>query len=92
MKCAGRVAIVTVAREASAASSAQARSQGYAVVIDYARNQGAADVAVEEILAANATALAVRADVADEVDIERLFGETIEAFGESTSSCMPPDR
>jgi 3-oxoacyl-[acyl-carrier protein] reductase len=79
--CTGRVAIVTggsrgIGREVAR----KLASRGHFVVIDYARNQGAAEAAVEEILAANGTALAVRADVADEVDVERLFSETIEAF------------
>jgi 3-oxoacyl-[acyl-carrier protein] reductase len=53
----------------------------YAVVINYLNSQLAADAAVEEILAANGTAVAVRADVADELDVERLFREAIDAFG-----------
>jgi 3-oxoacyl-[acyl-carrier protein] reductase len=56
-------------------------SQGYAVVVVYLRDQGAAEAAVDEILAANGTALAVRADVVDELDVERLFDETKAAFG-----------
>jgi 3-oxoacyl-[acyl-carrier protein] reductase len=77
-----RVAIVTggscgIGREVTR----KLASQGYAVVVNYARNQGAADAAVEEVLAANGTALVVRADVADELDVERLFTETTEAFG-----------
>ncbi len=55
--------------------------RGYAVIVDYARNQRDADAVVEEILAANGTALSVCADVADELDVERLFTETAEAFG-----------
>ena len=55
--------------------------RGYAVVLYYARNQRAADAAVEEVLAANGAALTVRGDVADELDVERLFAETIKAFG-----------
>jgi 3-oxoacyl-[acyl-carrier protein] reductase len=55
--------------------------RGYAVVIDYATDQPAAEAAVDEILTANGTALAVRADVADELDVERMFSETAEAFG-----------
>jgi 3-oxoacyl-[acyl-carrier protein] reductase len=55
--------------------------RGYAVVVVYLRDQGQAEAAVEEILAAKGTALAVRADVADELDVERLFDETIAAFG-----------
>jgi 3-oxoacyl-[acyl-carrier protein] reductase len=53
----------------------------YAVAINYLNSQPAADAVVEEILAANGSAVAVRADVADERDVERLFGETIDAFG-----------
>src|SRR6201994_410028 len=49
--------------------------------INYITRQHAADAAVDEILAANGTAIAVRADVADELDVERLFSETIDAFG-----------
>ena len=47
----------------------------------YLRHQGEAEAAVEEILAANGAALAVRADVTDELDVERLFTETAAAFG-----------
>jgi 3-oxoacyl-[acyl-carrier protein] reductase len=53
----------------------------YAVAISYLNSQPAADAAVEEILAARGTAVAVRADVADALDVERLFRETIDAFG-----------
>lgn len=56
-------------------------SRGYAVIVVYLRDQGAAEASVEEILAANGTALAVRADVTDELDVERLFTETATAFG-----------
>jgi 3-oxoacyl-[acyl-carrier protein] reductase len=53
----------------------------YAVVITYLNSQPEADAAVEEILAARGCAVAVCADVADELDVERLFAETINAFG-----------
>jgi 3-oxoacyl-[acyl-carrier protein] reductase len=56
-------------------------SWGYAVVVVYLRDQGAAEATVEEILAAKGTAVAVRADVTDELDVERLFDETTSAFG-----------
>ena len=56
-------------------------NQGYAVVVVYRRDQGEAEAAIEEILAADGTALAVRADVADELDVERLFRETKAAYG-----------
>jgi 3-oxoacyl-[acyl-carrier protein] reductase len=56
-------------------------SRSYAVVVVYLRDQGEAEAAVEEIVAANGTALAVRANVTDELDVERLFDETKAAFG-----------
>jgi 3-oxoacyl-[acyl-carrier protein] reductase len=55
--------------------------RGYAVIVVYLRDQGAAEAAVGDVLAANGTALAVRADVTDELDVERLFDETTAAFG-----------
>jgi 3-oxoacyl-[acyl-carrier protein] reductase len=55
--------------------------RGYAVAVVYLRNDGKAEAAVEEILAAGGTAVAIRADVADELDVERLFTETAAAFG-----------
>ena len=57
-------------------------TRGYAVVVVYLRDQGEAEAAVEEILAANGAALAVRADVTDELDVARLFDETAAAFGQ----------
>ena len=56
-------------------------SRGYSVVVNYFHDQLSADGTVDSILAAGGNALAVRADVADELDVERLFAETIEAFG-----------
>ena len=56
-------------------------NRGYAVVVGYIRDQGAADSIVEEVLAAGGTALTIRADVADELDVERTFAETTGAFG-----------
>jgi 3-oxoacyl-[acyl-carrier protein] reductase len=76
------VAIVTGgSRSIGRAIARKLAISDYAVVINYLNSQLAADAAVDEILAANGTAVAVRADVADELDVERLFGETIDAFG-----------
>jgi 3-oxoacyl-[acyl-carrier protein] reductase len=81
-RCTDRVAIVTggsrgVGREVVR----KLANRDYAVVVGYARDQVVADTIVEEVLATNGTALTVRADVADELDVERLFTETTEAFG-----------
>jgi 3-oxoacyl-[acyl-carrier protein] reductase len=80
--CTERVAIVTggsrgVGREVVR----KLANRGYAVVVGYIRDQGAADSIVEEVLAAGGIALTIRADVADELDVERMFAETTEAFG-----------
>ena len=46
--------------------------RGYAVVVVYLRDQAEAEAAVDEILAADGTAVAVRADVTDELDVHLL--------------------
>jgi 3-oxoacyl-[acyl-carrier protein] reductase len=79
---AGRVAIVTGgSRGVGRATIDRLATRGYAVVVDYLHDQRAAESTVEEILACHGAAVAVRADVADALDVERLFGETIEMFG-----------
>jgi 3-oxoacyl-[acyl-carrier protein] reductase len=78
----GRVAIVTggsrgIGREVSL----RLAGLGYAVAIGYAHDQASAESTVEAVLAWHGAAVAVRADVTDAMDVERLFGETIETFG-----------
>jgi len=55
-------------------------ARDYAIVVNYLHDQPGAESLVEEVLASNGAAVAVRADVADELDVERLFGETDAAF------------
>jgi 3-oxoacyl-[acyl-carrier protein] reductase len=55
--------------------------RGYAVVVVYLHDQRRAEAAVQEIVGADGAALAIRADVDDELDVERLFDETTAAFG-----------
>ena len=77
----GRVAIVTGgSRGVGRATVRTLAARGYAVVVNYLHDQPGAESLVEEVLASNGAAVAVRADVADELDVERLFGETISAF------------
>lgn len=77
-----RVAIVTGgSRGIGRVAARELASRGYAVAVDYAHEQGDADAAVDEILAAGGVAIAIRADVTDELDVERLFAETKAAFG-----------
>jgi 3-oxoacyl-[acyl-carrier protein] reductase len=55
-------------------------SRGYAIVVVYLDDQRRAEAAIGEILAAGGTAVAVRADLTDDFDVERVFTETIAAF------------
>jgi 3-oxoacyl-[acyl-carrier protein] reductase len=78
---ADRVAIVTGgSRGVGGATVRRLAARGYAVVVNYLHDQRAAELTVEAILAGNSDALAVRADVADDLDVQRLFAETIAAF------------
>jgi 3-oxoacyl-[acyl-carrier protein] reductase len=79
---AGRVAIVTGgSRGVGRATIRRLAAHGYAVVVNYLHDQRAAESTVEAILANNGNAVAVRADIADDLDVQRLFAETIAAFG-----------
>jgi 3-oxoacyl-[acyl-carrier protein] reductase len=78
----GRVAIVTGgSRGVGRPTIRRLAARGYAVVVNYLHDQRAAESTVEAILADNGNAVAVRADIADDLDVERLFAETIAAFG-----------
>ena len=74
--------VVGGSRGAGREIAGELASRGYAVIVVYLRDQGGAEAAVDEIIAADGTALAVRADVTDELDVERLFDETKAAFGD----------
>ena len=79
---ASRVAIVTGgSRGAGGATARRLAARGYAVVVNYLHDQRAAELTVEAILAGRGDAVAVRADVADDLDVQRLFAETMTAFG-----------
>jgi NAD(P)-dependent dehydrogenase (short-subunit alcohol dehydrogenase family)/predicted enzyme related to lactoylglutathione lyase len=56
-------------------------ARGYAVVVNYLHDRRAAESAVEAILDGNSEAVAIRAGVADDLDVARLFAETIAVFG-----------
>jgi len=53
----------------------------WAIAVVYLENQPAAEATTAEILAGEGTAVTVRADLADDLDVERLFAESIAAFG-----------
>jgi NAD(P)-dependent dehydrogenase (short-subunit alcohol dehydrogenase family) len=74
-----KVLIVTGgSRGIGAATARLAAERGYAVCVNYRKNQAAADALVAEIAAAGGTALAVGADVASEPEVVRLF-DTVDA-------------
>jgi 3-oxoacyl-[acyl-carrier protein] reductase len=79
---AGRVAIVTGgSRGVGGATVRLLAARGYAVVVNYLYDRRAAESTVEAILAGHSDAVAIRADVADDLDVARLFTETIAVFG-----------
>ena len=79
---AGRVAIVTGgSRGVGRATIRLLAARGYAVVVNYLHDRRAAESTVEAILTDKGAAVAVRADVADDLDVQRLFAETTAAFG-----------
>jgi 3-oxoacyl-[acyl-carrier protein] reductase len=53
---------------------------GWAIVVVYLEDQPGAEASVAQIIAAGGRVVAVRADLADELDIERLFAESAAAF------------
>ena len=78
---AGRVAIVTGGSSGvGQATIRRLAASGYAVVVNYRNRQRAAESTVETILANNGDAVAVRADIADDLDVQRLFAETVAVF------------
>ena len=65
-------------RGIGAAAARLAGQRGYAVCVNYRKNQAAADAIVAQIRTAGGAALSVGADVASEPDVVRLF-ETVDA-------------
>src|SRR6476646_9497500 len=54
---------------------------GFAVVVNYAGKPALAQAVVADLKAAGAQGIAVQADVAIAADVERLFKESMDAFG-----------
>jgi 3-oxoacyl-[acyl-carrier protein] reductase len=78
----GRVAIVTGGSRGIGREAAQRLSNdGFALVVNYAGNQGEAEAAVKSIAEAGGRAVAVQADVADESAVAALFDAAEREFG-----------
>jgi len=71
------ILITGASRGIGAATARLAAERGYAVCVNYVRNQPAAGALVSEITRAGRRAIAVQADVAIEADVVRLF-ETVD--------------
>jgi 3-oxoacyl-[acyl-carrier protein] reductase len=77
-----KIAIVTGAsRGIGRAVAKRLAKDGFGVVVNYLSNASEAEQVVSEIQRIGGNAIAVKADVANQADVERLFEETIKKFG-----------
>lgn len=75
------VAIVTGGSAGTGRELARAVTRwGWAIVVVYLEHQHTADATVKEILAADGDVVTVRADLTDDLDVQRLFAESNAAF------------
>jgi len=75
-------AVVTgSSRGIGAAVARQLAAAGYGVCINYVENEGVANALVSEIEQSGGRAIAVRGDVGDRDQVQRLIDETAAAFG-----------
>jgi 3-oxoacyl-[acyl-carrier protein] reductase len=78
----GKVAIVTGASRGIGRSTALAlAAEGAAVVVNYASSSGAADAVVAEITAQGGKAIALKADVSQEAEVDQMVETTIAQLG-----------
>lgn len=68
-------------RGIGAATASLAAQRGYAVCISYRQDEQAAEQVLDEIRGHGGRAIAVRADIASEADVLRLFGECEKHLG-----------
>src|SRR5690606_32341365 len=72
-------------RGIGAATARLAGRRGYAVCVNYVHDEAAARGVAEEIRAGGGRAIAVRADVSREEEVERLFATTDRELGVATA-------
>ena len=68
-------------RGIGAATARLAAGRGYAVAVNYVNDDRAANAVVSEIRASGGAAVAIRADVSREKEVERLFHEAVRDLG-----------
>jgi 3-oxoacyl-[acyl-carrier protein] reductase len=77
-----KVAMITGAsRGIGKAVAERLAKDGFAVVVNYASSTAEAEQVVSTIRAQGGESISVKADVANQTDVERLFEETIKKFG-----------
>jgi 3-oxoacyl-[acyl-carrier protein] reductase len=90
-----KTAIVTGAsRGIGRAVAMRLAHDGFAVVVNYASNADQADAVVAAIRSTGGRAISLKADISNTADVERLFEETLKAFGKvdvvvNNSGIMP---
>src|SRR4030088_3259575 len=78
----GKIAVVTGASKGIGAAIAEhLAAEGASVVVNYASSKAGADAIVQRITQSKGKAVAVKADVSQAEDVERLFAEAKKAFG-----------
>ncbi|RZA01414.1 MAG: glucose 1-dehydrogenase [Sphingobacteriaceae bacterium] len=81
-KLENKVAVVTGASKGIGAGIAKSlAAEGAAVVVNYSSAKAGAEKVVADIVAAGGKAVAVQADVSKKADVDRLYAETKQAFG-----------
>ena len=81
-----RIAVITGAsRGIGAATARLAAARGYAVCVNYLKDQAAADAVVADIEAAGGQAIAVAADVSAETEVVKLFAAVDKRLGTVTA-------
>ena len=81
-----KVIVITGASRGIGAATAQlAAARGYAVCVNYLKNQAAANALVADIEAAGGQAIAVAADVASETEVVNLFKAVDQRLGTLTA-------
>lgn len=79
----GKVAVITGgSRDIGRAISVKLAKEGAKVVVNYFNSEAGANETVEEIKAMGGEAIAVKADVSSQNDINNLKAKTIEVFGD----------